>query len=183
MACGEGDDRILLERYRAGDRKAGNELSAKLIPMVRRVVVRVLGPSRSMDWDDVCQESLLRVLAKLHLWRGDCPLVNWAAVVAARVAISSMRVRWPLPIASDDDILTSHSDRSTSPARAACLKDSLECLNRKLAEFDSNWQQVLKLHGEGVDHSEIGRCVGKSRRTIQYWLAKMYEQLMPCVDR
>lgn len=174
-------DRVLADRYIAGDRAAGEEIYTIISSMVRAVVIRVLGPQRADEWDDVFQAAFLRIFAKLGQWRGECPLLNYAAVVAARVAIQSIRRKSVTILSPDCETLRAIASPEPDPASRAASDEAIRYLEQERQQFPPQWQVVLELHGTGVNHDEIARRVGKSRRTVQYWLAEMYDRLLPCL--
>ena len=175
-------DRALVDRHFAGDRAAGEEIYAKVSSMVRAVVIRVLGPQRAGDWDDVSQAALLRILAKLGQWRGECPLLNYAAVVAARVAIQSTRVKRLTICSPDSETFRAIASPEPGPANRAASGEAIRCLEQMCRQFPPQWQLVLELHGAGVNHDEIARRLRKSRRTVQYWLSEMHDRLLACLE-
>ena len=175
-------DRALVDRYCAGDCAAGEAIYAKVAAMMRAVVVRVLGPQRTSDWDDVFQAALLRFLAKAGQWRGECPLLNFAAVVAARVAIQAIRAKGVTLLAPDSETLRALASREPGPASRAASREAIDRLAEMCRQFPPAWQLALELHHSGVNHDEIAQRIRKSRRTVQYWLAEMYDRLLPCLE-
>ena len=159
----------------AGDAAAGEELAAMLEPLVRRIVCRVLGPERSGERDDACQAALLRILTRLSTWRAECPLLGWAAVVASRRALDVKYGRWPFTL--PNEVLSSFAEASPSGDF-----ELGECIERVISGFPDLWKTVLQLHVDKMNHAEIAETVGKSRRTVQYWLEKMRNELVRCVE-
>jgi RNA polymerase sigma factor (sigma-70 family) len=160
-------------RCLSGDRQAGEELYRKFRPLVWAIVTQVLGPQRRDEWEDACQAIFVRLLERLKSWNQRCPFCHWLAVVAARRAIDFQRQRVLLPLLNPDAV------PAVSPAVEA---DTMECIRHRVARFPEDWRQVWELHLEGTPHDEIAACVGKTRRTVQYWLAEMREQLRQCVE-
>lgn len=169
------DDLEVVQRFRAGDRDAGNQLALMLIPLIGCVVGRVLGPGRSSDWEDACQAVWIRVLERLHTWRAECPLRGWVAVVAGRRALDIRQKRWPLTLPGD--ILAEFP--KTKPETDSVLA---ECIRLTMESFPADRRQVLDLDLDGVRHDEIAQRMGKSRRTIQYWLESMRNAMLRCVE-
>jgi DNA-directed RNA polymerase specialized sigma24 family protein len=50
-----------------------------------------------------------------------------------------------------------------------------------VAHFPPDWRRVWELWKEGKPREEIAKAVGKSVRTVQYWLAEMFDQLRECL--
>jgi RNA polymerase sigma factor (sigma-70 family) len=172
--CPPFDCAALVARCLSGDRQAAEEVYDKFRPLVWAIVTQVLGPQRSDEWEDACQAIFVRLLERLNSWQQRCRFCHWLAVVAARRAIDFQRRRVLLPLA-DPDAVPDHSPAGFDP-------DTIERIRRRMAGFPADWRQVWELHLEDVNHDEIARRVGKARRTVQYWLAEMREQLRQCVN-
>lgn len=173
--CAFADDRRLVDRYLAGDRAAGDELAAMLAPVIGSVVARVFGPARAGERDDARQSIWLRVFERLHTWRARCPLRGWVMVVATRRALDIRHKRWPILLSGD--VLASLP--ATRPQSDAVLG---ECIRSTMDQFPGPWQQVLELDLDDVNHGDIASRMGRSRRTIQYWLENMRNALLQCVE-
>src|SRR5262245_8511080 len=159
--------------YLQGQRSAGDELAAKFGGVVRSIVQRVLGPGRREEWDDACQAIFLRVFANLHRWEQRCPFCKWLAVVAARRAIDLGRLPGAmerLPPAELADLRPPPPDR-----------DTVERIERAVAQFPADGRRVWEMWKEGKPREEIARTVGKSVRTVHYWMAEMFDQLRECL--
>jgi len=157
--------RLFLE----GKRSAGDALASKFQGLVRSIVQRVLGPGRREEWDDACQAIFLRVFANLNRWEERCPFCKWLAVVAARRAIDVNRLcpdTEPLPAAELADPRPEPPDRET-----------IERIQQLVARFPPEWRRAWELWREGTSREEMAKALGKSVRTVQYWLAEMIDQL------
>ncbi len=155
--------------YLAGERGAGDALACKFAPLVRSVVVRVLGPSRREQWDDACQAVFLRVFSQLQRWEQRCPFCKWLAVVAVRRAIDLSRLTDATVRLPSED-LPDH--RPPAPDR-----ETLERIEEVVQRFPREWRQLWEGWVQGLSREEMARQAGKSLRTIQYWLAEMLDQL------
>jgi RNA polymerase sigma factor (sigma-70 family) len=158
----------------SGDRQAGEELDRKFRPLVWSIVTRVLGPERRDEWDDACQAIFVRLLERLKSWEERCRFCHWLAVVAARRAIDFQGQR-PLLLLADPDGLP-------APNPTKLDVDTIERLHRRVAGFPEEWRRVWEMHMGDVHHDVIACRVGKARRTVQYWLAEMRDQLRQCLD-
>ena len=162
-----------VQLYLAGDRGAGDALACKFTPLVRGIVQRVLGPSRREEWDDACQAIFLRVFGNLKKWEERCPFCKWLAIVAARRAIDLSRLPDPMRRLPLDDVA---DPRPQPPDR-----ETIERIEQAVARFPPEWRRVWEGWMQGVRREEMARQVGKSLRTIQYWLAEMLDQLRECL--
>jgi RNA polymerase sigma-70 factor (ECF subfamily) len=155
--------------YQEGQREAGDALARKFAPLVRSIVQRVLGPSRRDEWDDACQTIFLRLFGNLHKWEQKCPFCKWLAVVAARRAIDLGRLPGPPARLALEQVA---DPRPQPPDR-----ETVERIEQVVARFPAEWRQVWEWWAEGVKREEMARQMGKSLRTIQYWLAEMLDQV------
>jgi RNA polymerase sigma factor (sigma-70 family) len=139
-------------------------------------VKHFLGPARSGEWDDACQAAFVRVWEGLKTWEPRGPFCKWLAVVAAHVAVDFRRRPSFIP-------LPPYDPPAPPPRSPPLAPEEKECIRRKLAGFPEDWRRVWEWHFGGVNHKEIACRVGKSLRTIQYWLAEMRQQLSQCLER
>ena len=159
--------------YLGGDRPAGDALVRKFTALVRSIVARVLGPGRRDEWDDACQAVFLRVFTNLHKWENRCPFCKWLAVVAARKAIDVSR----LPDAMERLPAVELADPRPPPPD----RETVERIERAVLHFPAEWRRVWEMWREGTPREEMAKAVGKSVRTVQYWLAEMFDQLRECL--
>jgi RNA polymerase sigma-70 factor (ECF subfamily) len=158
-----------VRRYLAGDRAAGDELARKFGPLVASIVQRVLGPDRRDEWEDACQAIFLRVFANLAKWEQRCPFCKWLAVVAARRAIDFTRLADPAGPLPAEDIADS---RPPPPDR-----ETIARIEQIVARFPDEWRKVWAMWTQGTRRDDMARRMGKSLRTIQYWLAEMLDEV------
>src|SRR5262245_14746188 len=170
--CPPDDCAGRVARYLEGDRSAGDELARKFSPLVRAVVARVLGASRREDWDDACQTIFLRIFANLSHWGARCPFCKWLAIVAARRAIDLSK----LPPSSATFPLEQVADTRAEPGSAPD-PDTLERIEVAVSRFPPDWRQAWEGYIAGEKREEIARKLGRSLRTVQYWLAEMLDQV------
>jgi RNA polymerase sigma-70 factor (ECF subfamily) len=167
--CPPDDCAARVKAFLTGDRAAGDALAHKFSPLVRAVVARVLGPGRREDWDDACQTIFLRLFANLQRWEGRCPFCKWLAVVAARRAIDLGR----LPTTSHRYPLEQIPDGRPEPPD----RETIDRIEQVVQGFPAQWRQVWEWWTQGERREEMARRVGKSLRTIHYWLAEMLDQV------
>jgi RNA polymerase sigma factor (sigma-70 family) len=171
--CPPFDCQDLVNRYKAGERTAGDALCLKFKPLIWSIVTRVLGQKQVADWEDACQAVFERIFWKLSTWQARCPFCKWLAIVATRRVIDLKRRRGMGELTQPEEILASVPD----PVDPAII----ECIKKTVASFPAPWKAVWELHVEMTPHADIAKHVGHSLRTVQYWLAEMRERLRPCV--
>lgn len=174
--CPPDDCGAKVRRYLDGDREAGDELVRKFTPLVRAIARRVLGPDSHDAWDDACQVAFLKVFVKLETWEGRCPFCDWLAVVAARRML--------------DHVRELHSALSTvalprevvDPHPKPLPPETVECLERVVARLSPEWGKAYQLAINGENRQTIASALGKSVRTIHYWLATIRAEMEDCLD-
>jgi RNA polymerase sigma factor (sigma-70 family) len=120
-------DADLVKRALAGDRSAELELLVKYERRFRSLYAR-LYPRLHRHLDDCVQEALIRLSAKLHLYRPERgPFGNWATTVARRAFISFLR-KHVFPKREDS------LDALPEDAIASWSGPEGECLDRMVAE-------------------------------------------------
>jgi RNA polymerase sigma factor (sigma-70 family) len=166
----------LVRQYVAGNRGAGDELVRKFTPLVRTIAQRVLGPGGRDTLDDACQVAFLKVFVTIETWEGRCPFCDWLAVVTTRRMLDQVRsARASVPMVGlPRDIVDPHP-HTVAP-------EKLECVERVVARLSPEWKLAYQLAIDGEDRSAIARAVGRSVRTVHYWLATIRDELDDCLD-
>jgi RNA polymerase sigma-70 factor (ECF subfamily) len=88
MRVHEGDTR-LVERLRAGDDLAAQELASRYGAMIGQLAFRYM-----KNWEDaeeVAQDVLLKVIRKIEAFRGDSALASWIYRITFNTAMSRLR--------------------------------------------------------------------------------------------
>src|SRR5262245_14854404 len=88
MREGPGDDKSLLDRLRAGEARAFEELVRTYQHRVFSVALRMLG-SRS-DAEDVAQEVFLRVHRAIGEFRGEARLSTWLYGITSNLCLNRL---------------------------------------------------------------------------------------------
>lgn len=122
--------------------------------------------------EDVTQETLIKILAKVHTFRGDSKFTTWAISIGIRTGIShlrKMRLKWvSLESAVDDglvlDISDSRSTRPELPQMKAAILDKLQQLIA--SELTSKQQDVVRAILSGMPVEVIASRTGRNRNAI-----------------
>jgi RNA polymerase sigma-70 factor (ECF subfamily) len=122
-----GDDKILLDRFVAGEREAFEQFVALHGPRVSRLAYRLLGWHG--DVDDIVQDVFVAALENGHKFRGDSGLQQWITTITLNKCRSHLRrkflkLKWlrsrspeePSDVSSDVDPLR---DETSSRVRTA----------------------------------------------------------------
>lgn len=147
---------------------------------IRRTLVR--GLMRSLgDYDgadqnlleDAVQESLLKLLSRIHTFEGRSRFESWAMAIAVRAALTELRKRRWSKVSLEflgegaDFETKSAVEAEFGPHQAAERQAILEMLRRLIASELTERQRVaLQAELRGMPLEEIGRRMGSNRNAI-----------------
>ena len=159
-------DRPLVERARAGDAEAFEQLVRRYLRTAHTIAIGILG--EAADAEDVCQDAFITALEQLDTCDPD-RFAGWLMRIVRNRAISiqrQQRVRHSLPLEWASGAASTQSpERET--ARSA-LRDRLE---EAIKPLPQRQREVLLLHDlEGWRHREIGEALGIPEGTVRYTL-------------
>lgn len=171
-ALAPADEADLIERCRADDRAAHDELYHRFRRQVAGNLYRVLG-DRS-DLDDLVQEVFVIAFRGLDRFRGDARLSTWMYRICVNVALGRIRTRKRRPAAigvADLDAATpdpSLTERPETPERSLERRQDQERVYRALEQLAPKKRIVLYLHEiEGLDLKEIAYLVDSNPVTVR----------------
>jgi RNA polymerase sigma-70 factor (ECF subfamily) len=167
----EGD---LIERCRAHERAAHDELYHRFRRQVAANLYRVIGDRT--DLDDLVQEVFVIAFRGLERFRGDARLSTWLYRICVNVALGRIRSRKrrPPPIGVDDlDVAAQGQDESLTerpetPQQSLERRQDREKVYRALEHLAPKKRIVLYLHEiEGLDLKEIAYLVDSNPVTVR----------------
>ena len=172
------DDRALVERAKAGDETAYQELFVTHRETVARVVGRMIGPSHP-ELEDVVQDVFLHVYRSLKSFRGDAKFTTWLYRLATNVTKMHLRKKRSRPRFADVEIrehaqdpeargrmgASVHGDR---PDDALDRKARVRAFEALVAGLSEKKRDVLVLHDlEGRSAQEIAEIVDAPVMTVR----------------
>ncbi len=153
----------MIMRARQGDSEALAQLYRSYRDNVYRICLRMVrNPS---DAEDLVQETFLRVIKKIHTFRGDSQFTTWLYRVTKNVAL--MQLRKPKFATLDfdeardrDEFLESINRAGSQPDADAQATDGV-LLETAIQQLPSGYGKVLVLHDVlGYRHTEISKMTG-----------------------
>src|SRR3954453_4186757 len=84
-------DRVLVERFQAGDRDAFDDLYLRYFDRLRRFCQRRVGDP--VEAEEVAQEAFVRALRAMPAFEGERRFYPWMTVIAGRLCVDSHRRR------------------------------------------------------------------------------------------
>jgi len=189
----------LVERARGGDRAAGDALVRAFAPEVYGLLFRVVRSHE--DAEDLTQETFVRALGALDLYRGDAPFVAWLLRIAVHVGRDHVRRRGRKPdrlaLEALRDAGREVADpRASDAMRAVHDSDVLaRALARALDALPVSLRAALALRVlEGREYGEVAAALGvrpatartqvmKARRALARLLAPWLGPRLDASDR
>ena len=171
-ALGPADEAGLIQRCRADERGAQDELYHRFRRQVAGNLYRVLGDRT--DLDDLVQEVFVIAFRGLERFRGDARLSTWLYRICVNVALGRIRTRKRRPTAigvADLDsaaIDPSLVERPETPERSLERRRDQERVYATLEQLAPKKRIVLYLHEiEGLDLKEIAYLVDSNPVTVR----------------
>ncbi len=174
------EEKELLERARAGDRRAMGELYETHARRVYTVVRRLVGDDHLAE--DLAQEAWVRAFEKLHLFRGEAAFGTWIYRLATNVALNRLRrssKRDGVEAAAELPRVVKAPDEAVVNRRVLAIA---------LDQLPPGYRRVLVLHDiEGWTHEEIAvslNCsAGTSKSQLHKARARMRDLIAPLADQ
>ena len=162
--AGRGADMALVERCRAGELDAFEELYAAHAGKLFSVACRMLG--NQSDAEDILQEIFLSAHRKLDGFRGDAALGTWLYRLAMNQCLDHLRSR-SARTSQVTDVLEDEPAlyEAGSPGLAEQTVAKMD-IERALAQLPAGCRAVFVLHDiEGLEHREVAEALGIAEGT------------------
>lgn len=174
-ARGEGAEppplETLVERLRAGEPAAFEELVRSQGPRLRAVALRMLGSPE--DADDAVQETFVSALRNLPRFEGRSSLPTWLHRITVNVALMKLRSRASAGERELEELLPEFNEagqfaRSPQPFGEAADADSLraeevELVRRCIDQLPEKFRIALLVRDiEGLGNEELAQALGVS---------------------
>lgn len=171
----------LIERARAGDRQAIEQLLIELAPAVHRFGLRMC--KNTHDADDVVQDTLLQIASHITEFEGRGSLPSWVFALARSACARRRRGSKNAPTAGDE-ALTEQVSGEPNPEQLAGNQELGAMLVRALDALPSAQREVLLLRDvEGLSAAETAAALGASVDAVKSRLHRarvdLREQLAP----
>ena len=189
-ALDPADEAELVERCRADERAAHDELYHRFRRQVAANLYRVLGDRT--DLDDLVQEVFVIAFRGLAKFRGDARLSTWLYRICVNVALGRIRTRKRRPAAygvadldaaSPDPSLT---ERPETPEKSLERRRDRERVYRALDRMAPKKRIVLYVHEiEGLDLKDIAYLVDSNPVTVRtrlFYARKEFYDLLVAED-
>ena len=159
----------MLDRLKAGDPRAFEELVTSFQHRVFAVAYRMLGTRAEAE--DAAQEAFLRVHRGIGAFRGDAALSTWIYAITSRVCLNllgSVEGRLARDREGDDETVLRVPSAERGPAAAAERKELEHALHRAIAELPEDRRIVVVLRDlEGLSYDEIAAALELPLNTVR----------------
>ena len=175
------EEKELVERARADDKQAREQIARKLYPPLLASAVRM---ARRRDVaEDLAQETIFRALRAIGSFDGRSTLFTWAYRILVNLWLNFARQegRQRTGTLSFDDHFESGPttvDGSVGPERLAGDRESLQRLWNAIGELPESLRVTLMLVVfEELNYEEIGHALGCSEGTVAWRVFRARELL------
>jgi RNA polymerase sigma-70 factor (ECF subfamily) len=171
-----------LERLRAGDARAFEELVATHQHRVFGVALRML--ENGAEAEEVAQETFLRAHAGLAEFRGDAKLSTWLYAIVSRLCLNRLASADRRVIRPGDELLLRVADASGGPDASAERGELEAALHRAIADLPEERRVVVILRDlEGMAYDEIARALDLELGTVRSRLHRARMDLKEKMER
>jgi len=187
-AAAETPEARLIERCRAGDTGAFDELMARHQDRVYHLCLWLLRDAEAAT--DATQDVFIRAFRGLKNFRGDCAFSTWLHRIAVNIVSdeANRRQRAPLPLSAletDDSPAIEPVAPGDDPGSAAARRERRRVVREALAALPDHHRLVLVLFDiQGYAYEDIAQILELPLGTVKSRLnrarAALREKLEPC---
>ncbi len=165
----------LLERARAGDARALEQLLATVAPSVHRFGLRMC--KNADDAEDVLQDTLLSIATHLGEFEGRSSLLSWVFTLARTACSRRRRGLKNRPMTRAEDVPEA-SDSAPTPEQSAADHELAAAVGRALDALADDHREVIALRDiEGLTAPEAAEALGISVDALKSRLHRARESL------
>ncbi|HEX9747328.1 MAG TPA: sigma-70 family RNA polymerase sigma factor [Methylomirabilota bacterium] len=177
-----GDAPRFLDRLRAGDAPAFEELVMTYQHRVFGVALRMLG--NRAEAEDVAQEAFVRAHRALGAFRGDAKLSTWLYSITSRLCLNRLASGERRMARQGEDALLRLSDAGPRPDAALERRELETALGRAIAEVPEDRRIVVVLRDiEGLSYEEIAQVLELPLGTVRSRLHRARAELKEKLER
>jgi RNA polymerase sigma-70 factor (ECF subfamily) len=177
-----GDAPRFLDRLRAGDAPAFEELVMTYQHRVFGVALRMLG--NRAEAEDVAQEAFVRAHRALGAFRGDAKLSTWLYSITSRLCLNRLASGERRMARQGEDALLRLSDAGPRPDAALERRELETALGRAIAELPEDRRIVVVLRDiEGLSYEEIAQVLELELGTVRSRLHRARAELKEKLER
>jgi len=170
------NERQLVQRIQAGDRKAFEELLDAYETRVYRLALRFTG--QVPDAEDVTQEIFLGVYKSMAQFRGKSALGTWIYRIAMNHCLEFRRKRRLESIPYDEELTLVSSDWRDDPVQSADRQELSEKVEAAINCLSPVHRDVIVLHElQGMTYQEVAATLDVPVGTVKSRLSNAFRRL------
>lgn len=171
-------DETLMAAYVAGDRRAFEQLFARLAPRLHRFFQRSFRAEATAD--DLLQVTFLKLHRARETYKPDMRVAPWAFAIAARVRLDEFRRRKRLAEDGDEEALARAEEARAAETRdeGALDGDAADAVRRAVDALPESQRVVVHLNRfEEMTFAEIARVLGTTEGAVKLRAFRAYGAL------
>jgi RNA polymerase sigma-70 factor (ECF subfamily) len=177
-----GDAPRFLDRLRAGEGSAFEELVTRYQHRVFGVALRMLG--NAAEAQEVAQEAFLRAHRGLSAFRGDAKLSTWLYAITSRLCLNRLQGGERRLARQGEETLLRLADPGRRPDAALERSELEAALARAIAELPEDRRIVVVLRDlEGLSYEEIAEVLDIELGTVRSRLHRARTDLRDKLER
>ena len=177
-----GDDGGLVDRLRAGEARAFEELVRRYQHRVFGVALRMLGTAAEAE--EVAQEAFLRVHRAIGEFRGESKLSTWLYAITSRLCLTRLGAGERRLRREGEETLLRLANGHANPVAAAERSELEAALHRAIAELAEDRRIVVVLRDlEGLAYEEIAAALALPVGTVRSRLHRARLDLKEKLER
>ena len=168
-------DQLLVERCKAGDQRAFNDLINGYKRQIFSLIYRMVG--NAADAEDLAQDTFIKAFRSIGLYDNKYPFHTWLFKIAHNTSIDFLRVNKHAALTIDDaenpiDI----EDQGPSLEEKAEHLSQKELIERQLATLPPPYREILMLrHQQELSYEEISQSLEIPIGTVKVRLFRARE--------
>ena len=184
METPESTDEQLVDRTKAGDARAFDELVVKFSPRLYGLIYNMTASHE--DTNDLLQEVFAKAYRSIRGFQGKSSFYTWMHTISVNMTINFLKKRNRRSTMSLDDIdngilndpdfiaATSNGD----PSHSANLSELQKKLNESMLKLSHEHRAVVTMFDiQGMPHAEIAKILKISEGTVRSRLFYAHKQL------
>ena len=177
-----GGEDALLERLRAGDARAFEELVISHQHRVFALAYRMLG--NAAEAEEVAQEAFLRAHRAIAAFRGEAKLSTWLYGIASRLCLNRLAAGDRRLLRRGEQALDRMVETAADPAADVERTEVEQALHRAIAELPEERRIVVVLRDlEGLSYEEIAAALDLELGTVRSRLHRARMDLKDKLER
>ncbi len=176
------DSAEFLDRLRAGDGRAFEELVTAHQHRVFGVALRMLGVVAEAE--EIAQEVFLRAHRAIRDFRGEARLSTWLYAITSRLCLSRLAAADRRMVRASEDVLTALSSSGEDQAVRLERSELEQALHRAITELPEERRLVVVLRDfEGLSYEDIAAALDIEIGTVRSRLHRARVDLKNKLER